>query len=102
MDEDRNTLQQAAGEASRGPNVLWDTGRAGTHARALDGRGWYCSGDLCRMDEDDLYLPGAKGYYYTWRVKISAVARWNILFLPRIHDACVVANDERLGERSCA
>ncbi|EFW6955622.1 medium-chain fatty-acid--CoA ligase [Shigella boydii] len=94
-------------EASRGPNVFMGYfDEPELTARALDEEGWYCSGDLCRMDEAGyIKITGRKkDIIVRGGENISSREVEDILLQhPKIHDACVVAMpDERLGERSCA
>lgn len=109
VDDARKTLPPGCEgeEASRGPNVFMGYfDEPELTARALDEEGWYCSGDLCRMDEAGyIKITGRKkDIIVRGGENISSREVEDILLQhPKIHDACVVAMpDERLGERSCA
>ncbi|HAI5309090.1 TPA: medium-chain fatty-acid--CoA ligase [Escherichia coli] len=109
VDDARKTLPPGCEgeEASRGPNVFMGYfDEPELTARALDEKGWYYSGDLCRMDEAGyIKITGRKkDIIVRGGENISSREVEDILLQhPKIHDACVVAMpDERLGERSCA
>ena len=109
VDDARKTLPPGCEgeEASRGPNVFMGYfDEPELTARALDEEGWYCSGDLCRMDEAGyIKITGRKkDIIVRGGENISSREVEDILLQhPKIHDACVIAMpDERLGERSCA
>ncbi|RIF68227.1 medium-chain fatty-acid--CoA ligase [Shigella boydii] len=109
VDDARKTLPPGCEgeEASRGPNVFMGYfDEPELTARALDEEGWYCSGDLCRMDEAGyIKITGRKkDIIVRGGENISSREVEDILLQhPKIHDACVVAMpDERLGERSYA
>lgn len=93
-------------EASRGPNVfvgyLNDEERT---AEALDDEGWFYSGDLCTIDEEDrIRINGRKkeiiirgGENISVREVDEGVMGWDQI----CDQATVGMPDERLGERIC-
>jgi non-ribosomal peptide synthetase component E (peptide arylation enzyme) len=92
--------------ATWGPHVfLGYYDEPGLTAEAKDADGWYYSGDLCRMDEDDhvVYVDRIKDIINRGGVKISALEVENLVQQHPAVRQCAVASmpDDRLGERIC-
>jgi non-ribosomal peptide synthetase component E (peptide arylation enzyme) len=75
-------------------------------AQAKDDEGWYYSGDLCAMDDDDFvrYVDRIKDIVNRGGVKISALEVEELINRhPGVERSAVVAMpDPKLGERICA
>ncbi len=93
--------------ATWGPHVFLGYYEAPDVTReAKDEEGWYYSGDLCTMDEQDyiLYIDRIKDIINRGGVKISALEVENsVLEHPAVSRASVVAMpDAKLVEKACA
>lgn len=109
VDDDRSTLviEEVGEQASRGPNVFLGYFKQPELTNSyLDDDGWYYSGDLCKLfDNDYIRIVGRKkDIIIRGGQNISPVEIEDILYKhPSIQDVALVSvEDERMGERSCA
>ena len=108
LDRQRELPRGEIGEyATRGPHVFLGYYEAPELTRdAKDEEGWYHSGDLCTMDEQDyvLYIDRIKDIINRGGVKISALEVENMVMEhPAVARASVVAMpDPKMVEKGCA
>lgn len=109
VDEERNQLPTGfdGEEASRGPNVFlgYLNDREMTD-RYLDDKGWYYSGDLCKLYEDGYVqvVGRKKEMIIRGGQNISPSEIEDILYKhPKLEKVAVIGiPDKRLGEKTCA
>ena len=74
--------------------------------QALDGNGWFASGDLAYLDDDGYIVPVGRSKHTIIRGGLNIYAEEIAMMLqehPAIKEVAVVAYpDNRMGERACA